>query len=337
MSSWRIPSLDGLRAFSIATVLLSHFSYSWHFPPWYANTGVRVFFVISGFLITTLLIREREKTGTICLKEFYLRRAYRIFPAAHVYIIVVSVWFYASLSPKDMVVAFTYLSSYFRQPGVFSHLWSLSVEEQFYLIWPAVMAISTASARRVALCVVVIDPVLRLILAGTRMGQGVNFYFPLLADSIATGCLLALFQPEIQKYRCFFTARWFGVIWALTFAIPLVPYLPHSARLYQCVGLPLLHIGIALCIQNAMLVRYRILNASVPVWIGVVSYSLYLWHVPFAEIPRHVWYTTFPTNISLAFVVAALSYYAVERPVLRFRDRRRQLESLQSSSSENTC
>ncbi len=221
-----------------------------------------------------------------------------------------------------MVVAFTYLSSYFRQPGVFSHLWSGSVEEQFI---PDLASrschISTASARRVALCVVVIDPVLRLILAGTRMGQGVNFYFPLLADSIATGCLLALFQPEIQKYRCFFTARWFGVIWALTFAIPLVPYLPHSARLYQCVGLPLLHIGIALCIQNAMLVRYRILNASVPVWIGVVSYSLYLWHVPFAEVPRHVWYTTFPTNISLAFVVAALSYYAVERPVLRFRDR----------------
>jgi peptidoglycan/LPS O-acetylase OafA/YrhL len=331
MSSSRIPSLDGLRAFSISTVLLSHFSYSWHFLPWYANTGVRVFFVISGFLITTLLLHEREETGTIKLKQFYLRRAYRIVPAAYVYMIVMSALFYAGLSSKDIVVAFAYLSSYFRQPGIFSHLWSLSVEEQFYLVWPAVMAVSTASARRVALCVIAIDPILRLLLLSTGLSQGVNSLFPTVADSIATGCLLALLQPELQQYRSFFTGRWFGVIWALTFAIPLVPYLPHTGRLYEFAGLPMLHIGIALCIQNAMLVRYRILNAAIPVWIGTVSYSLYLWHVPFA-VPRHVWYTRFPMNITLAFLAAALSYYLVERPVLRFRDRYSQFKSLRSSS-----
>src|SRR5882724_9559882 len=142
--SSRIPSLDGLRALSISLVLVGHFAFAAGFPihrAWwtdaYAHYGVLIFFVISDYLITTLLVRERAKTGTINLKQFYIRRAYRILPAAYFYLVVVTVVFYASLPFKFLVTAYTYLTSYaVHTPWVLLHLWSLSVEEQFYLVWP---------------------------------------------------------------------------------------------------------------------------------------------------------------------------------------------------------
>ena len=133
-SSSRIPSLDGLRALSISFVLIGHFAFSSGFPiqrSWltdiYAHYGVRIFFVISGFLITTLLIEERKKTGKIDLKQFYIRRAYRIFPAAYFYLLVVTVVFYSSLSFKYLAAAYTYMTSYaIHSPWILRHLWSLS-------------------------------------------------------------------------------------------------------------------------------------------------------------------------------------------------------------------
>jgi peptidoglycan/LPS O-acetylase OafA/YrhL len=155
----RIPSLDGLRALSISLVLVAHFAYSMGFPvhhTWwtddYAHYGVRIFFVISGFLITSLLIREREQTGTISLKQFYIRRAYRLLPAAYVYLVVITIVFHESLQYKYVVVAYMYLTSYaLHSPWVLIHLWSLSVEEQFYFLWPAAMALGFIVARRFAL------------------------------------------------------------------------------------------------------------------------------------------------------------------------------------------
>lgn len=312
MPSSRIPSLDGLRAVAISVVLCTHFSRNWHLPALYPNFGVRIFFVLSGFLITTLLIRERQNTGAVNLKTFYIRRAFRIFPAAYLYMIVVAILFRSSLSLTDNLYAFTYLSAYQRQHAVvLSHLWSLSVEEQFYLAWPAIMAASTRAGARAALAVVTLVPVVRFVLIST--GTSSSPLFPSSPDALAMGCLLALAQPLLQHYRSFFRWRGFWCVWIITFALPIVGSF-HSGRLYQCVVLPVLHLGIALCIQNAMVVGYRILNAFLPVWIGTLSYSLYLWHMPF-------YYVAFPANIALALLVAIISYYAVERPALRFRER----------------
>src|SRR5215471_5068557 len=159
MSSSRIPSLDGIRAVSILMVLMSHFGLSLHYPHnlWalancYGKVGLRIFYVLSGFLITHLLLRERDKAGRISLKNFYLRRAYRILPAAYLYMIVVTALFHADFQAKDIVLAFTYLSSYSTYiPHSLSHLWSLSVEEQFYVVWPAAMAAAAIRERKVAI------------------------------------------------------------------------------------------------------------------------------------------------------------------------------------------
>src|ERR1700730_13855580 len=145
----RIPSLDGLRAVSILLVLFGHASLSDGAPhalkPFNhaGNIGVRFFFVISGFLITTLLLKEKSQTGTISMKKFYQRRILRIFPAAYVFIAVMGLlaslgWI--ALRRGELFYAASFTMNYHDFHAVWlGQLWSLAVEEQFYLLWPALM------------------------------------------------------------------------------------------------------------------------------------------------------------------------------------------------------
>lgn len=329
MSSSRIPSLDGIRALAVLLVLVSHFGLSLHYPHYlwaiancYGKVGLRIFYVLSGFLITQLLLRERDKTGAISLKNFYVRRAYRILPAAYLYMIVVMLIFHGDFRTRDIVFAFTYLSTYSAYiPRKFSHLWSLSVEEQFYLVWPAVMAIAAVRARSLAIAVVLLAPVVRLVLITGGWSNGPLFPMATSIDALAMGCLLALAQQKLNERKEFFTHRHFWIVWLFTASIPLLELAGHG-RIYQTAALPLLHAGIALCMQNAIFVGYRALNASVSVWIGTISYSLYLWHRPFDDPAPHLWYAAFPANLFLMLGVATASYYLVEQPMLKLRDRR---------------
>ena len=331
MSSSRIPSLDGIRAVSILLVLASHFGLSLHYPYYlwavancYGKVGLRIFYVLSGFLITQLLLRERDKTGIISLKKFYVRRAYRILPAAYLYMIIITAIAHADFRSKDIAFAFTYLSSYSTYiPHNLSHLWSLSVEEQFYLVWPAVMVTAAMRERSVATAVAVLAPLVRLVLILGSWNNGPLFPMATSVDALATGCLLALAQDTLEKWRPFFTHRHFWIVWVLTASIPVLELARH-AGVYQIAGVPLVHAGIALSMQNAIAMRYRVLNASVPVWIGKISYSLYLWHRPFDELSSHSWYALFPANVILMLGLAVASYYLVEQPMLNLRTRRTQ-------------
>ena len=138
----RIPSLDGLRAVSISLVVIGH-SVEVRLSGFddgdvagaFANLGVRIFFIISGYLITTLLLKEYDRTSTIGLREFYVRRAYRILPAAIVFMVPVFVIFWHQLRWYHMAAAALYLANFdFSHPWFLGHLWSLSVEEQFYFL-----------------------------------------------------------------------------------------------------------------------------------------------------------------------------------------------------------
>ena len=139
----RIPSLDGLRAISITMVCLGHLTHAGPAPQFlhpYAYTGVLIFFVISGYLITTLLLNEHAKTSTIDLRQFYIRRAYRILPAAAVFMLVIFAIYGRELRWYDITAMLLYLVNFdLARPWMINHLWSLSVEEQFYFLWPTVL------------------------------------------------------------------------------------------------------------------------------------------------------------------------------------------------------
>src|SRR5215831_9782405 len=168
----RIPSLDGLRAISILLVVAGHSFDEGRSPLLFelfghlGNYGVRIFFIISGFLITTLLLKEYTKTETISLRSFYLRRALRIFPAFYVYVAVIcilAVLGVVSLLRGDVLHAVTYTMNYHTTRGWYlNHIWSLSVEEQFYLIWPAALLFAgPGRAPRIALATVILAPFIR--------------------------------------------------------------------------------------------------------------------------------------------------------------------------------
>jgi peptidoglycan/LPS O-acetylase OafA/YrhL len=331
----RIPSLDGLRALSISLVLLAHFSYSAGFPiqrsplmDVYAHYGVRIFLVISGFLITSLLLREQERTGTINFRQFYIRRAYRLLPAAYLYLVVITLVFHQSLPYKYLVAAYLYLTSYaLHSPWVLMHLWSLSVEEQFYLLWPAALALGPVAARRFGFGAVAVAPVVRFVLSGIWF-LGTLWSFPAVADSLAAGCLLALYQSEFEKRRAFFTWRGFPLIWALTLSMPLLHQyhflinLWHMSGLVSLSAITIFNLGIVLCIQNAITMGPHLLNNPVVAWIGKLSYSLYLWNMPFTNPDVRSWATTFPQNLILTLLAATVSFYAIEQPVRKLRGSR---------------
>jgi peptidoglycan/LPS O-acetylase OafA/YrhL len=152
----RIPSLDGIRAVAVALVLACHYGNDFGISDFFnvGDLGVRIFFVISGFLITSLLLKELKQAGSIDLKRFYFRRTLRIFPPFYFYLgamLALSALGLCNLTFRGALPAFTYTSNYWTEWNlsgfVTSHSWSLATEEQFYLIWPFVLWDSGANPR----------------------------------------------------------------------------------------------------------------------------------------------------------------------------------------------
>jgi peptidoglycan/LPS O-acetylase OafA/YrhL len=333
-SGRRIPSLDGLRAVSILMVLFAHVSGTVGFPRlqyggMLAGFGVRVFFVISGYLITSLLLDEEARTQTISLRHFYLRRTLRIFPPFYVFVGAIALaaalgWI--ALRPYDLLAAVTYTTNYHHQRAWYlGHAWSLSVEEQFYLLWPFVVkALGSRRAARVALGAVIVAPLLRIVLlvAAPALRPGIGETFPTVMDTIATGCLLACRRDWLEgspRLMAFLRSRAFWLVPILALVVASAP----SAKLDCLFGETITNLGIALLI--ARVVRYpdapsgRLLNARPIVFIGALSYSLYLWQQPFINRQSTLWLNHFPVNLAFAAGAALLSYYLVERPALRLR------------------
>jgi peptidoglycan/LPS O-acetylase OafA/YrhL len=333
----RIPSLDGLRAVSIALVVLAHLNGTRYFPTlpelgnWQlGNLGVRVFFVISGFLITTLLLEESDRTGTVSLFHFYLRRFFRIFPAFYALCAVLFVLEQArviELRPGDLFAAVTYTVNYHHDRAWYTgHIWSLSVEEQFYLIWPAILVI--AGMRRglgIAAAVVLAVPFLRIIMGlWPALRPGIGETFPSVADALATGCVLAGVYPLLarsERWRRFLEAPWF---WLVPAAVAICARNPW-ARLDWLVGQTVMNVGIAVIIARALhapdVGLGRVLNARPLVAIGVLSYSLYLWQQVFLNRRGEAIVQSFPLNLVLVALVAVASYHVIELPCLRLRVR----------------
>lgn len=320
MSPQRIPSLDGLRAISITLVVLSHWVTWDRVPPLllesYGKLGVHVFFILSGYLITNLLLREYDRTSTINLRDFYVRRAFRIFPAAFVFLAIVIVLFWHQMRWYHVAAALFYVANMDdSRPWIFGHLWSLSIEEQFYLLWPFAVKKWQRHKTAILLVVFLAAPVCRALLYAFKVQSGFLLgSLPLRADQLAIGCLLAIFAPRLPKISGYLAL-------VMVFAVIVIPWFAASSAartLFMLFVLrPLLHVSLAGCVLHVIQVPYRALNWPPVAWLGKISYSVYLW--------QELFYPNSPLKLGYAGLLATLacaclSYYLVEQPMLRLRE-----------------
>ncbi len=331
----RIPALDGLRAIAVFLVCLAHVEETKGFPrvPFlptlsrFGGLGVDVFFVLSGFLITNLLYREREKFGRVSLQSFYLRRGFRIIPAYICFLLFVAALAVAGIATpnaRDWVAAGTFTMNFIHRPAwELGHIWSLSIEEHFYLVWPLVFA---ALSRRAAVAVLV-----GVLIVGPLIRCAVLIWWPMWSpmtdlwtftrlDAIAAGCLLALLPRSPGGLR------WINVAaksWHLVVVVLIAGLAAGSAsgKVSVAVTPTVTAIAIAILLWAAARRPPGWFENPVVVSIGAGSYSLYLWQQPFLN-PHSDWScAAFPQNLLFAGLIASLSYWLVERPMLRFKNR----------------
>ncbi|MCX6893536.1 MAG: acyltransferase [Verrucomicrobia bacterium] len=358
----RIPSLDGWRAVSIIMVLGGHCKVVHGFPEylkhswlWFfaGDLGVRFFFTISGLLITWLLLQEEQKTGGINLTNFYIRRAIRILP---VYFAFLGVLFLLQLTTpfhqSNIIWAsdLTFTANFCQQiqnekAWTAGHLWSLSTEEQFYLIWPGMLILLGLTRnwqrglRIVAACMV-IAPIFRVVAEGQFYPRQLAwafglFAFPRYFDALAIGCggalLMAHRWASIRQWLSRFPAWLPTLVGALLIALP---YIATHKKIYPVVSIPLGHslegIGFALLLLQSVITPgafpFRCLNWGWMCRLGVLSYSIYIWQMIFCTNPAvfglgQVWWMGFPGWLLSSMAAALLSFYGLERPLLKLRER----------------
>ena len=349
-NSSRLPSLDGWRAVSIVMVLGFHSAFAAGFPVglkpaffdyiFNGDLGVRFFFIISGFLITWLMVLETDKSGSVNLKYFYARRFLRILPVYFTFLCVLAGLQVFASTPQSVVSwvgNLTFTRNFTGGAPSSEHLWSLSVEEQFYLIWPAALVLSGAG-RNVRPAILILGTV--ILLAPFFRGMWITGCYPAILapvfcvdsfflrfDSLAFGCLCAILLARKRELISeYFKARsWLIVILAVSLiffsnfldvwlAIRLGPTL-------QALGFSFLLLHSVVAPQWGF---YRALNWAWVRQIGVLSYSLYIWQQLFWSPPKslglsHTWWMGL--WIIPLFTVATVSYYGIERPFLELRKR----------------
>jgi peptidoglycan/LPS O-acetylase OafA/YrhL len=304
----------------------------WLYIVWGA-LGVQTFFVISGFLITHLLLKELHATGTVSLKRFYFRRALRIFPPFYVYMSVALVLTLAGWAAGELpafLIAATYTWNYLGGASeLLEHTWSLSLEEQFYLLWPAALVfLGTRKSTKLAVWVILLSPLSRIVTYFLAPGHRplLNAMLHTGLDSIMFGCLLAIlwrnarFSQRVQP----FVRGWLAAL-AAAFVLLLGPVL-LGARFRGSYGLVFGFTLNALCLSLILtyLVRVphslvgRLLNTPVLRHLGMISYSLYLWQQMFTGVNSARF---FPWSVPAILACAELSYWLVERPSLGLRER----------------
>ena len=347
----RFPALDGWRALSILLVLGYHCQFAVGFPSRFdpvinwlfdGNLGVRFFFVISGFLITHLLYQENQRTGGVSLRSFYIRRALRILPVYFVFLFVVFVlqfvtsWYQPSIT---WIGNLTFTTNFFPMSDQTNHLWSLAVEEQFYLLWPILLVLVGFSGRTVLWILgmpLILAPICRTVSAMKHLPAAIHPFFQEFSffnnfDSLAVGCLTAILlsKCEPQVSAMLSTTKLLNM--AIGIVLIAFPYILGKLSLAAVFVIPLGNtcqaLGFAMLLLESILHPhlFKPLNWPVVKFLGVRSYSLYIWQQIFLCNPQNFgfsrfWFMRFPGALVAAATVAALSYYGLERPLMGLRE-----------------
>ncbi|MBI2058149.1 MAG: acyltransferase [Nitrospirae bacterium] len=341
-----IPSLNGLRAVSILLVIALHLAHANGTPEWAGrilrfvsggNLGVMIFFVISGFLITTLLLREKSGgRGRASIPRFYVRRFLRIFPVHYLYVAVIfllNTHIGTPIPGTLFIHALTYTVNFVGGTWLVGHLWSLGVEEQFYLFWPWVLGGSEKAIMRISALLILWAPLSRVL---TYKIPSLNVYllggFLGQADALMIGAVFAVKlhrNPEWLHHALFKHPALRITAVCLMWGVSTLSYNGKLGIIVLPFGGTLIALSAAYLMLSVVSVRddltYRFLNHRVMVYIGVLSYSLYIWQQIFLYDKQ--WFLgtegwrRFPVNLGLAFLTAAASYHVWEKPFLKLKDR----------------
>jgi len=358
-----ITALDGVRGVAVLLVLLFHYGL---FPAGWV--GVQLFFVLSGFLITRILIDSRQRRLGPALKRFYWRRCLRILPVFCLFLIAVAVIYLASGLPSSFGSDWPWLISFaanlarFRAVDIgapFVHMWSLAVEEQFYLVWPfAVLLLSMRQLRWVVIALLLGVPVLRLVIFEWMSVAGhvaayagrVVYVSPVTQfDAFASGAALAIWPNLVRKITRGKLIAILGVVGICGAAVLADNHISGRGAFFASLGysmylidaygyvwgysiLNLLFTALLACTISDP-VCARVFACRQLVFTGRVSYGLYVYHLPllvglrfllpgFAR-SQNVFLDllTFAAWVAVSIVVAAFSFHYIERPILGLKDR----------------
>lgn len=338
-----IPGLDGIRCFAVMIVTIAHCGYE-HIIP--GGMGVTIFFFISGFLITRLLLAETEAKERVNLKNFYIRRFLRLLPAYFTLIIVTALVLFANgLAPKlwEWITALTYTMNYYyaylgftgeARVAPWEHLWSLAVEEHFYFFFPLLVVAFRKSLDKLMYILVGVCVAALAWRFVTFSVLGWPYTYNYVAtetrfDSIAWGCLLSIWlhlRPNSEWQK-----RLTGVVpFCIGGAFILASLLIRDETFRATARYTFIGIGLFLGVLNLYYLQLlkpivSLLEIKPIAWIGRVSYGLYLWHMPvIAWVAVYTPLETGTASFTLvataaSLIITAISYYAVERPVIGLR------------------
>ena len=344
-----VGALDGLRALAVLAIIAFHFDYRWARG---AFLGVDLFFVLSGFLITTLLIMEWRRTGTIARRAFWARRTRRLLPALLVLLVFVAIFTRLELQPwnraavrGDALASLFYVANWrfiaeqqgyfqlFAAPSPLRHMWSLAIEEQFYLVWPlvvyALLRVSRGSLRVLAsVCGLGVAASIAVMAIAYRPGALRSYYgTDARGHTILMGALLAILLAVWTPSRAATRRLMIASVVAFVVMIYAWHVATGTGALYYHGGSPAYDALACVVIAGAMqpgLLR-RALAIRPLEWIGRLSYGLYLFHWPLIVwlVPTRVHLHGLALDalrLTLTFVAATVSFYLIELPV---RERRR--------------
>jgi peptidoglycan/LPS O-acetylase OafA/YrhL len=340
-----LSTLDGWRALSIVLVVLHHSQIQLHTPILGAflqsiinsgEVGVEIFFGISGLLICSRLLEEEARFGQISIKSFYLRRAFRILPAALFYLSMLAVlaafhviplspvdWFGSLLFFRNYVMVFEYMHhSPLALHWFTGHFWSLSMEEHFYLVLPGVLVFFKRTRRWILMGLIVAVALRRFAVAHVlRTNYQIVFRTDTHVDALLIPALIALLLYPLLRNQA--ASKWIPA-WSFPIFLALeVVFLfarPPFFSTLQATVIPLLILSTVLHPGG---LPGRMLEMKPVRWIGWISYSLYLWQQLFfgdsfvTSPPRLGALREWPINFLALLVCAILSHYLVEKPFVR--------------------